>query len=128
MFAHNIYKAHTQTVHQMNLEEFEDLKLEDSESEEINALNSGNKYTNRSRFHRKESKGNSTANTTPKPECSNEDDEIIVRCWNCKNTGHFAKACEQPRRVYCYACGEPNVSKTTCPKNHFKSADSKNEN
>lgn len=28
-------------------------------------------------------------------------------CWNCKEPGHFFKACQQPKmRVFCYLCGE----------------------
>lgn len=128
LYAQTSNRSHPQTVHQVDLEELEDLKLEESDSEEINAINSGNKYANRNRFVKRDSKLSSAPVSASKPESSIEEDDNMVRCWNCKSTGHFAKACQQPRRVYCYACGEPNVSKATCPKNHLDQSNPKNEN
>lgn len=121
-------RANTQTVHQVDLDEFEELSLENSDPEEVNAINNGNKYANKNRFTKKEHKFGSTSNATPKPEPKTEDEENMVHCWNCRSAGHFAKYCQQPRRMYCFACGEPNVSKATCPRDHYQKFDSKNEN
>lgn len=40
--------------------------------------------------------------------------EQSVLCWNCKNYGHRFRDCNQSRRVFCYRCGQDNVTVKTC--------------
>lgn len=36
-------------------------------------------------------------------------------CWNCGKTGHRFKKCTQPRKRFCFKCGENNCSVYNCP-------------
>lgn len=47
------------------------------------------------------------------PKRGNSSD--VVKCWNCERNGHRFKDCEEPRRMFCYLCGYPNVTCTKCP-------------
>lgn len=35
-------------------------------------------------------------------------------CWNCKSTGHRFRKCSQPKDIFCYKCGKPNVTSNSC--------------
>lgn len=37
-------------------------------------------------------------------------------CWNCNQTGHRFKKCKEPRKIFCFRCGQSNVIASTCPK------------
>lgn len=38
-------------------------------------------------------------------------------CWNCDQTGHSFSLCKvQPRKLFCFICGEKGVTKAKCPK------------
>lgn len=39
-----------------------------------------------------------------------------AKCWNCGRTGHRFVQCNSVRRRFCFRCGRPNVTRTTCPK------------
>lgn len=42
-------------------------------------------------------------------------------CWNCnKAAGHTYQHCREPRRVFCYHCGKPNVYSPDCDCNTHK--------
>lgn len=117
LYAVSNTRPHISSVHQVDTEQLEHLDLNDSDSEEINAI-SNSKSSNRNRYFKKDNRtqGPSTSASTNIQE--EEDNHNLVCCWNCRDMGHLAKNCQEPKRVYCYACGEPNVSKNTCPKQH----------
>lgn len=37
-------------------------------------------------------------------------------CWNCDETGHGYMTCAKERRLFCYKCGEKEVTCLNCPK------------
>lgn len=37
-------------------------------------------------------------------------------CWNCREKGHGFLTCERERKIFCYRCGEPEVTFPRCPK------------
>lgn len=39
-----------------------------------------------------------------------------MSCWNCHNKGHTYHRCTKERTLFCYVCGTPNVSFSTCTK------------
>lgn len=39
---------------------------------------------------------------------------VVVTCWNCRVTGHRYSDCREPRQVFCYRCGRPNVYSPDC--------------
>lgn len=39
-----------------------------------------------------------------------------LQCWNCTELGHAAINCRKAKRLYCYGCGAPNVTRFTCNK------------
>lgn len=45
-----------------------------------------------------------------------KDDEKPEGCFNCKAIDHKYKDCIQPRTIFCYGCGKPNVYRPQCPK------------
>lgn len=38
-----------------------------------------------------------------------------LKCWNCSGPHRF-RSCPQPRSIFCYRCGEANVTSNDCPK------------
>jgi len=38
-----------------------------------------------------------------------------IKCWNCAGFGHPFSRCPQPRKVFCFRCGTPGVTKQRCP-------------
>jgi len=38
-----------------------------------------------------------------------------LKCWNCEATGHRARECTEPRKIYCYRCGKREFTIQTCP-------------
>lgn len=40
------------------------------------------------------------------------------RCWNCDSSDHSYKLCTQPKRVFCYGCGNVGFFFRNCPKCH----------
>lgn len=40
------------------------------------------------------------------------------KCWNCLKEGHSWKECREPKRVFCYACGNMGRTTRTCENNH----------
>jgi len=38
-----------------------------------------------------------------------------LKCWNCEATGHRARECTEPRKIYCYRCGKREFTVRTCP-------------
>lgn len=53
--------------------------------------------------------------------------EIIPRCWNCDQLGHYFEDCLQERTIFCYGCGAKNTYKPQCVKCQNRKA-SKNSN
>lgn len=43
---------------------------------------------------------------------------IGKKCWNCDSPDHSYKLCTQPKRVFCYGCGNVGFYYTNCPKCH----------
>lgn len=48
-------------------------------------------------------------------ETSNE--RPVVLCWNCGKTGHLWRQCLEVKKLFCYVCGFPGKTSTTC-QNH----------
>lgn len=40
------------------------------------------------------------------------------RCWNCLKDGHIWRDCREPKRVFCYACGNMGRTTRNCENNH----------
>lgn len=40
------------------------------------------------------------------------------KCWNCLKEGHIWKDCREPKRVFCYACGNMGRTTRNCEMNH----------
>jgi len=38
----------------------------------------------------------------------------VMKWYSCNGEGHVWKNCVQPRTVFCYGCGEPNVYRRNC--------------
>lgn len=136
LYANTNVRSQHQGIHQLDLENFEKLSLNDDEEDEheINAVQTSKSYyrNNRNKNNNKsKEQNNSNAKQFPRSQNQgppNEDtDNRLILCWNCKGEGHFAKDCPEPKSAYCYACGEPNVSKRNCPNQHICDSQSKNE-
>jgi hypothetical protein len=39
-----------------------------------------------------------------------------IKCWNCTKTGHSYQACKLKRKIFCFRCGNPNVTTKTCAR------------
>lgn len=39
-----------------------------------------------------------------------------LTCWNCHEKGHTYHKCDKERTLFCYVCGIPNATFSTCPK------------
>lgn len=53
----------------------------------------------------------------PPDESMLEEDEIAaisLICWNCRKGGHLYQDCIEPRSIFCFGCGAPNVYKPNC--------------
>nr|CAI5831345.1 unnamed protein product [Callosobruchus analis] len=37
------------------------------------------------------------------------------KCWNCGSTQHKFRSCPDPRKRFCFKCGQPNVTLAHCP-------------
>ena len=46
----------------------------------------------------------------------NKEKPNLHPCYNCREIGHHYKDCLEPKTVFCYGCGTPNVYKPQCPK------------
>ena len=46
----------------------------------------------------------------------NKETSNLHPCYNCREIGHHYKDCLEPKTVFCYGCGTPNVYKPQCPK------------
>ncbi|XP_074037916.1 uncharacterized protein [Leptinotarsa decemlineata] len=56
--------------------------------------------------------------TESSQNCSQPSTSLI--CWNCQKSGHRFKKCTQPRKKFCFKCGQAGVIASTCqqcPKN-----------
>ncbi|KAG5879134.1 hypothetical protein JTB14_004110 [Gonioctena quinquepunctata] len=43
-------------------------------------------------------------------------DRPVTLCWNCRKSGHRFRQCDQPNKLFCFRCGQENVTKKTCPQ------------
>lgn len=41
--------------------------------------------------------------------------EFAGKCFNCKNTGHHWRNCQQPKKFFCHRCGLEGKSMQSCP-------------
>lgn len=58
----------------------------------------------------------STPRVEPARAAISENDEGDERiCWNCDQTGHNWKRCPGERKVFCFRCGEKEVTRPNCP-------------
>lgn len=39
-------------------------------------------------------------------------------CWNCRETGHLWRDCDQRKMIFCHICGNPETTAYQCPQNH----------
>lgn len=127
LYATNPQRSHNQGIHQINLDDQEDdLEMEE---QEINAIGSNQKFGIRNRNQKSKFVKNNATNTVDtdaSQEIGKDGCNAEMQCWNCNISGHIAKNCEQPRKIYCYACGEPNFTTRSCPKQHKANEDQKN--
>lgn len=63
-------------------------------------------FRNKARIHE-------VKETQTTPSSSN----LPINCWNCSVTGHRFRNCPNPRKRFCYACGNGDHIATSCPKN-----------
>lgn len=45
-----------------------------------------------------------------------QEKEVRAICWNCEKTGHRFRKCTKPRRIFCFRCGQLNVTSNSCAK------------
>jgi len=64
---------------------------------------------------RDSAKDNSTVTTTPATTTAVAATFTNLKCWNCEATGHRARECTEPRKIYCYRCGKREFTVRTCP-------------
>lgn len=117
-----------QIVHQIDCEDVSE-ECSEGDSEVINAIaiQKGH-FKNRCSKHRDLKNSASNSNVVTNSNDEEQDKEVnLIQCWNCKKGGHMAKFCQQPRKIYCYACGEPNVTTKSCPKQQEHQLEQKNE-
>lgn len=124
LFLTTATRGHVQNVNQIDLDDFENLNLNDEEGEEINALYGSKAF--RSKNLKRDTVRNSTVPQQVISNPTSEDTSILINCWNCRKSGHVARYCPEQKRIYCYACGEPNVTKSNCPNQHGQEANEKN--
>lgn len=122
LFTNTTARVHSQNINQIDLDEFEDLSLGEVENEEVNAINAS-RLAFRSRGAKRDVGRNGNI---PDQNQINEEKSVLINCWNCRKAGHVARDCQEQKRVYCYACGEPNVTKSNCPNQHDGEMNEKN--
>lgn len=136
LYANSNIKSQHQGIHQIDVEDFDNLTLDDDEEgeHEINAVQTSKQYyrNNRNKNNTKSKEQNNSnikqfQRSQNQGQLNDDNDNRLVQCWNCKGDGHFAKDCPEPKSAYCYACGEPNVSKRNCPNQHTCDNQPKNE-
>lgn len=81
----------------------------DSEAEEVNEV--GRKFD--------KTKNRVLMNQQSRVNRETPEDKNIPLCWNCNKTGHLWRYCKEPRRIFCYACGNPGKTTVSCP-NHVR--------
>lgn len=85
-----------------------------SESEEVNEIRK--KFDRNTRI-----KEGERPHPEQRPRVSQENTEgrTIPLCWNCSKNGHLWRNCQEPKRIFCYACGNPGKTTVSCP-NHIR--------
>lgn len=48
-----------------------------------------------------------------------------ITCWNCRDKGHRFRFCRQPKKKFCFGCGQDNVLKRDCIKCRSKNGQSR---
>ncbi|XP_058836512.1 uncharacterized protein LOC131693048 [Topomyia yanbarensis] len=109
------------SVHQVTAEDGEPEEEDNEETERVYALQnrfrkpprtSENRYADR-QSHNTYSGSNNTL------------------CWNCRQTGHMWRECDQKKTVFCHICGHLDTTAFRCPNKHNLSnpndEESKNE-
>lgn len=92
--------------------ESEDSYSAESETEEVYEI--GKKFDKTKRVtNRTPISSQSRANR------ENVEDTSIPVCWNCNKSGHLWRYCKDPKRIFCYACGNPGKTTVSCP-NHSR--------
>lgn len=92
--------------------ESEDSYSAESETEEVYEI--GKKFDKTKRVtNRTPISSQSRANR------ENVENTSIPVCWNCDKSGHLWRYCKDPKRIFCYACGNPGKTTVSCP-NHSR--------
>lgn len=106
------------TIHQLTADDEDGEDYEGEDVEQIFALQK--RFGTFSRVNKdakaagtKSSLDNSTATTLPQ-----------LVCWNCRQTGHLWKDCNQKKEIFCHICGHVDTTAFRCPNRHnLKSRD-----
>lgn len=101
------------TVHNIEVNaESEKSYSSDSETEEVNEI--GRKFD-----RNKRASGRTPTGQQPRVAQENLEDRNVPLCWNCNKNGHLWRYCKEPKRIFCYACGNPGKTTVSCP-NHTR--------
>jgi Retrotransposon gag protein len=87
---------------------------------EVAALQRG---SNKIRVYKKESASNPlrVSEPTPATQPSGGRGPSNVVCWNCEGVGHTFRACTANReRIFCFGCGQKDVTTVNCNKCSFR--------
>lgn len=101
------------TVHNIEVNaESEKSYSSGSETEEVNEI--GRKFD-----RNKRASGRAPTGQQSRVAQENLEDRNVPLCWNCNKNGHLWRYCKEPKRIFCYACGNPGKTTVSCP-NHAR--------
>lgn len=85
-----------------------------SETEEVNEIKQ--KYD---KNRQPKEGGRSQPEQQQRRTTENTEGRTIPLCWNCNKNGHLWRHCQEPKRIFCYACGNRGKTTVSCP-NHVR--------
>jgi hypothetical protein len=58
----------------------------------------------------------SSGSSNDRKQNSDHNNKVALICFNCKKEKHVFRDCTEPRKRFCYRCGQHDVTLRTCPK------------